>query len=73
MTRDEFIDGYIQRSGIADEVERTPEGFKLKANGWASVALPCACGEEGCQGWAMISDDPELIADHKRFRGPPDQ
>lgn len=54
MTRDEFIDGYLQRSKLNDAV-RTEDGFT--GPGYKRVALPCDCGEDYCEGWAMISDD----------------
>lgn len=41
MTKDEFIAGYCERSGI------TPETFDLYGK-----AVPCDCGEGVCQGWA---------------------
>jgi hypothetical protein len=53
MTRDEFIDGYCERSHIN----------RAELNKWR-VALPCACGESACEGWAMVSRDPDLMKDH---------
>lgn len=52
MTRDEFIDGYVERSGIVHL--RTPTGFALDDGAHRQVALPCRCGEEECDGWAMV-------------------
>ena len=57
MTLDEFISGYCSRSGITWE--------------WLSqykVALPCACGEENCEGWAMVSKD--MVDIHNELYGP---
>jgi len=54
MTRDEFIDGYMARSGIDPEF-RTEDGFVVV--GSRRVAVPCACGDEACSGWAMVSPD----------------
>lgn len=45
VTRDDFIIGYCERSGISWDRLRKSQ-----------VVLPCSCGEEDCQGWAMISN-----------------
>jgi len=63
MTRDEFITAYK----IPSAVERTTTGFKI--DGFERVALPCACGEDICNGWAMVSS--EMIDDHMLFFAPP--
>lgn len=58
MTKDEFISGYCKRSGLTWD--------------WLSkheVALPCACGEESCEGWAMVSNDGESIKAHLDLYG----
>lgn len=34
------------------------------------ITLPCACDSEGCQGWAAIPNDPDIIADHMQFYAP---
>lgn len=60
MTKDQFIDGYCERSGIARE------WFDAQL-----VALPCACDYEGCQGWATIRNDPDQIRHHMEFFAPP--
>ena len=59
MTREEFEEGYAKRSGVT--VERLHE--------LGQVAVRCSCGEDGCNGWAMVrkggpldkedDDDPE--------------
>ena len=57
MTRDEFIAGYCERSGVTWE--------------WLSqryAALPCACGEKGCDGWAMVGHP--MIEHHMQFYAP---
>ena len=59
MTRDKFIDGYMQRSGISPSC-RTETGFRL-AEGIEQIAIPCDCGEKGCAGWAMV--DPNSPGD----------
>lgn len=44
LTREQFIALYCARSGVAwDELAELNE------------AVPCDCGEESCQGWAMES------------------
>lgn len=60
MTRDQFIDGYLERSGL--EQYRTPDGFHTP---WAMPkrAVPCRCGEAGCQGWIMGPAKPHLVFD----------
>lgn len=70
MTRDEFIDGYMERSGIS-AARRLPDGFTVPTtNHPGRIALPCACGDEGCSGWAMIRRDPECIAEYAEVYGP---
>lgn len=59
MTKEEFIAAYCARSGVA----------------WAElspyrVALPCACGELMCEGWAMVGNDPMIIKSHNELYGP---
>jgi hypothetical protein len=57
MTKQEFIQSYCQRSSIAPELI-------LKTN----IAIPCNCGDEMCDGWAMVSkDDPAIRLIHKIF------
>jgi hypothetical protein len=63
VTREEFIDGYVKRSGI--EQYRTATGYII--HGRERLALPCACGEECCQGWAMVSA--ESVDDHMLLYG----
>lgn len=66
MTRDEFVVGYLTRSGLPPEY-RTIDGFH--APDCEPVhALPCACGEEGCEGWAMVHA--HAVIDHLRFYAP---
>ncbi len=57
MTKDEFIEAYCKRSGV------TWEQLSKKQE-----ALPCACGDESCVGWAMVSLD--LVDDHMRLYAP---
>lgn len=67
MTREEFIDRYMARSGI-DPSLRVRGGFRMGSG--ELLALPCCCGIEGCEGWAMLSE--ANIADHMRLYGPTD-
>lgn len=65
MTRTEFIQGYAERSGLDASfagIGLLPVGSKTL------VALPCACGEDDCPGWAMLSAD--SIDSHMRFSAP---
>ena len=56
MTREEFIKGYCERSGITP----TPNGARVGIR--RMFALPCSCGEEICEGWGMIPES--QIHDH---------
>ncbi len=67
MNRDEFIDGYMERtakSGHAS-LQRTSDGFTSGKH--RRIARPCACGEDCCDGWAMVS--PKYVADHDKLYG----
>jgi hypothetical protein len=56
MTRDEFIAGYCERSGVTwDELSEY------------LVALQCACGDESCEGWAMVSNNELSIQTHMQL------
>lgn len=66
MTRDEFIDGYMERSKLRPEM-RAPYGY-VWPDGKKVYALPCACGDDICEGWAMISG--EYVEDHNKFYAP---
>jgi hypothetical protein len=54
----EFIDGYCQKSGIP----------WLELSQWLN-ALPCNCGDESCEGWAMVSRDQFAIKTHTELYG----
>lgn len=56
MTKDEFEQGYIQRSGITKE-----EYDKHQ------VTMSCNCDYERCEGWAAVSNNPLAIEAHKRL------
>lgn len=52
MTKDEFIDGYMVRSGI-DPKFRLDDGYRLPGDvRW--YAVKCDCKEDTCKGWAMV-------------------
>jgi hypothetical protein len=70
MTRDEFIDCYMARSGFGDRAERMPLGFRRSDIGdW--IALPCDCGYEGCSGWAMMPNTLSVVVIHCDLHLPP--
>lgn len=59
MDKQKFIDGYCERSGVTWE--------------WLSkykTALPCQCGLELCEGWAMVSNDELSIKVHNELYAP---
>jgi len=65
MTRAEFVRAYAARSKASPEfAEIGIIDFGLRT----MVALPCDCGEDGCEGWAMVS--PSSLLDHLFFRAP---
>jgi hypothetical protein len=66
MTRAEFIKAYAKRSGV-NHHPYALLGF-LDCGGRVLIALPCACGDEGCEGWAMMSA--EHVDHHLQFRAP---
>ncbi|HET8695761.1 MAG TPA: hypothetical protein VFM33_13900 [Aquabacterium sp.] len=59
MTKDEFIKGYAERSRAT--VAEVMTGM---------VALPCDCGDDHCQGWAMVSNTPRAIKSHMDLYAP---
>jgi len=61
VSRQEFIESY----GVPSQYKK-PWGIKVGGN--ERYALPCACGAEACDGWAMVSA--ELASDHLMFYGP---
>jgi hypothetical protein len=54
MTKEEFEKRYCERSGISKEEYDEHE-----------ITLPCRCGENGCNGWAAVSNTPLAIKAHK--------
>lgn len=51
MTREEFVDGYMARSGVKDW---QLEGEIVHFAGAERYVLPCRCDDEMCEGWAMV-------------------
>jgi len=51
LSRAEFVRAYAARSGLSDKYAVL--GI-LDVAGTVLVALPCACDDEGCEGWAML-------------------
>lgn len=60
MTRDEFIKKY--NFGLSPEQQLENEIMLLP--------LPCACDYEGCDGWAMVRNNPDMIKDHYDLYAP---
>jgi hypothetical protein len=54
MTKQEFIKAYARRSHV------TVEWILARRD-----AYPCDCGEEGCEGWQMLS--PENAEDARKL------
>jgi hypothetical protein len=65
MTRTEFLKGYAERSGMS--ARWAALGF-IELDEWKLIAVPCECGEEGCEGWAVYS--PERILDYLQMYAP---
>lgn len=51
MTRDQFLDEYIKKSGTPLSA-RTEGG--IKDGHFERVAEPCQCGEYLCPGWRLV-------------------
>ena len=58
MTVQEFEDRYCHRSGISHE-------YYCKT----FVTLACDCGEDICNGWAAVSNNPASIKIHEELYG----
>ena len=52
-SRSDFIEGYAANSGMSI-------GSILDK----AVALPCDCGQEGCEGWAMVALNKSAVQAH---------
>jgi hypothetical protein len=46
------------------------EGISRELFDETQVALPCACGEIGCSGWAAVSNNPLSIRAHMKLYAP---
>jgi len=55
LTRDEFERRYAERSGIT-----VAELYAL-----GRYALPCDCGEPGCEGWQMAHGELERVEEYE--------
>lgn len=69
MTREDFINAYATRSGLTSKAA----GIGLLSSGdrdGRMIALPCACGGEDCEGWAMVGI--EQVLHHLFFDAPED-
>lgn len=65
MTRTEFVKAYADRSGLSDKWA----GLGIvDVGGSAMAALPCGCGDETCEGWAMVTAN--SIIHHLEFCAP---
>jgi len=54
ITKQEFIERYCKRNNV------TPEGLSRHR-----VVLPCACGDDSCEGWALVRNDTQSILEHE--------
>ena len=59
MTKHEFIKAYCEGLGEAwDDVKKTRS------------PMPCACEEPGCDGWAMVRQNPDSLEHYWQFDAP---
>lgn len=65
MTRTEFVHGYARRSGLPDKWAIL--GI-IDVGDRVMFALPCGCGDEQCEGWAMVTANTAL--DHLAQNAP---
>jgi hypothetical protein len=59
VTKEQFIQRYAKRSDVTWEYLSQFQ-----------VALPCECGNEMCEGWAMVDNNAESIRAHNELYGP---
>ena len=52
MKRADFVRSYANRSKLSGE---WADLGLIDVGGRVLVALPCECGDEACEGWAMVS------------------
>jgi len=62
MTKEAFVDAYVERS--------KPSGVTQEDILNWFVALPCDCGHDQCEGWAMVANNAKSKAHHYEFYGP---
>lgn len=65
MTRAEFVRAYAANSGLSSEWAVL--GL-IDVGSRKLIAMPCGCGDETCQGWAMLSS--ESVLDHLQLYAP---
>ena len=53
MTKEEFERGYQVRSNITSDFYKE-----------CLVTLPCSCSDEGCNGWAAVTNNLDTIKTH---------
>ena len=51
MTREDFENGYAERSGVTVEWLHEQNQY----------AIPCDCGDDLCQGWQMVNLTPDMF------------
>lgn len=69
MTRQEFIEAYASRSGLGTEQAALgPIDGVLEVGEHCLIALPCSCGEDDCEGWAMVR--PSAVPSHLELYAP---
>ncbi len=68
MTREEFVKGYAERSGLSSEWASLGQ---IDVGGRTMIALPCGnCGDDECGGWAMVGAG--SVLDHLFLYAPDD-
>jgi hypothetical protein len=66
MKRADFVRAYANNSGLSAKL--ADWGMVDAGKGWVLIALPCACDDRDCPGWAMLSA--EHILHHLQFDAP---
>jgi hypothetical protein len=65
MKRENFVKAYARASCIDTDFAKIG---MISFGEHARIALPCACGEPSCVGWAMLSV--EHVLHHLQFDAP---
>lgn len=65
MTRTEFVKAYAKRSNVSDAYAEFGE---IVDGPRTIIALPCACGNPACEGWAMMGAS--AVHDHLFYDAP---